>query len=299
MLQKQFLIAGSVLGALALGNQVVHADTVNQTTSTSMVQAPQVPGTSFVTSTTSSSGDFSENDDSKLPDGNKGSGSSSSSGNEGSGSSNNDSGTNTPKPTPDDDHANGSTLPNGNGSSSSDNDSSNSSSGNGGSNSSSNQGSSSPDNGGASSPSDQAGSSTNQGGTDNSNVGGTNAPSDHQTVPLTPSTPDKNAQGEINQVKPIDVTPDSTGNVVSVPTQVASVPSVARAVEAYNQALTANHKDANNDKVVAAKQQLDEAVAKALPETHATQAKSSIGILSAIVGILAMAGAFLFKHFKK
>ncbi|WP_273712391.1 serine-rich aggregation substance UasX, partial [Leuconostoc mesenteroides] len=69
------------------------------------------------------------------------------------------------------------------------------------------------------------------------------------------------------------------GNVVSVPTQVASVPSVARAVETYNQALTANDKDASNDKVVEAKQKLDDTVAKALPETHATQAKSSIGIL--------------------
>jgi ribosomal protein S20 len=115
---------------------------------------------------------------------------------------------------------------------------------------------------------------------------------------LTPTAPDKNDQGEINHVKPVEVTPDSSGNVVSVPTQVASVPSVARAVESYNQALTANDKDANNDKVVEAKQKLDDAVAKVLPETHATQAKSSIGILSAVSGILAMTGALIFKRFK-
>ena len=118
---------------------------------------------------------------------------------------------------------------------------------------------------------------------------------------MTPTAPDKNDQGEINHVKPVEVTPDSSGNVVSVPTQVASVPSVpsvARAVESYNQALTANDKDANNDKVVEAKQKLDDAVAKALPETHATQAKSSIGILSAVSGVLAMTGALIFKRFK-
>ena len=115
---------------------------------------------------------------------------------------------------------------------------------------------------------------------------------------MTPTTPDKNDNGATNHVKPVEVTPDSSGNVVSVPTQVASVPGVARAVESYNQALTANAKDANNDKVVDAKQKLDDAVAKALPETHATQAKSSIGILSAVSGVLAMTGALIFKRFK-
>ena len=185
-------------------------------------------------------------------------GSSSSSDNGSSNSSSDNSGTDTPTPTPGDDNDNGSTLPDDNGGSSS---------GNGGSSSSS-------DNGGSSSS------------------------SDNNTVPLTPTAPDKNDNGETNHVKTVEVTPDSSGNVVSVPTQVASVPSVARAVESYNQALTANDKDANNDKVVDAKQKLDDAVAKALPETHATQAKSSIGILSAVSGVLAMTGALIFKLFK-
>ena len=185
-------------------------------------------------------------------------GSSSSSDNGGSSSSDDNSGTDTPTPTPGDDNDNGSTLPD--------------------------------DNGGTSSSSDNNGSSSGNGGSSSS--------SDNNTVPLTPTTPDKNDNGETNHVKPVEVTPDSSGNVVSVPTQVASVPSVARAVESYNQALTANDKDANNDKVVDAKQKLDDAVAKALPETHATQAKSSIGILSAVSGVLAMTGALIFKHFK-
>ena len=276
-MQKQLLIAGSVLGALALGHQAVNADTV-PTTDTSTAQSvqatstvlPQVKAVALtssvdpVASTTSSSDDVSDNDDSNLPGGDTGS--SSSSDNGGSSSSDDNSGTDTPTPTPGDDDDNGSTLPD--------------------------------DNGGSHSSSDQGGSSSNNGGTDNSNAGGSSSSSYNNTVPLTPTTPDKNDNGETNHVKPVEVTPDSSGNVVSVPTQVASVPSVARTVEAYNQALTANDKDASNAKVVEAKKKLDDAVAKALPETHATQAKSSIGILSAVSGILAMTGALIFKRFK-
>lgn len=258
-----------------------------------------------VASATSSSDDFGDNDDSNLPGGDTGSSSSSDNGS--SNSSSDNSGTDTPTPTPGDDNDNGSTLPddnvgsssgNGGSSSSSDNGSSSSSTDNGGSSSDNGGSSSSSDNGGSNSSSDQGGSSSNNGGTDNSNTGGSSSSNDNNTVPLTPTRPDKNDQGEINHVKPVEVTPDSSGNVVSVPTQVASVPSVARAVEAYNQTLTANDKDANNDKVVEAKQKLDAAVAKALPETHATQAKSSIGILSAVSGVLAMTGALIFKQFK-
>ena len=300
MLQKQLLIAGSVLSALALGHQVVNADNIQQVTETStahIVQATTVLSqdkagslaTSLapVGSATSSSDDFGDNDDSHLPGGDTGSSSSSDNGSSNSSSEN--SGTDIPAPTTGDDNDNGSTLPDDNGGSSS---------GNGGSSSSSDNGGSSSDSGSSNSSSDQGGSSSNNGGTDNSNAGGSSSSSDNNTVPLTPTTPDKNDNGETNHVKPVEVTPDSSGNVVSVPTQVASVPSVARAVEAYNQALTANDKDARNAKVVEAKQNLDDAVAKALPETHATQAKSSIGILSAISGVLAMAGALIFKHFK-
>lgn len=279
-----------------------------QATSTVLPQVKAVTLTSSVdpvASATSSSDDFGDNDDSNLPGGDTGSSSSSDNGS--SNSSSDNSGTDTPTPTPGDDNDNGSTLPDDNSGSSSDNGGSSSSSDNGGSSSSSDNGgsssgnvgsSSSSDNGGSNSSSDQGGSSSNNGGTDNSNAGGSSSSSDNNTVPLTPTTPDKNDNGATNHVKPVEVTPDSSGNVVSVPTQVASVPSVARAVEPYNQALTANDKDANNDKVVDAKQKLDDAVAKALPETHATQAKSSIGILSAVSGVLAMTGALIFKRFK-
>ncbi|MBZ1503511.1 serine-rich aggregation substance UasX [Leuconostoc mesenteroides] len=263
-----------------------------QATSTVLPQVKAVALTASVdpvASATSSSGDFGDNDDSNLPGGDTGS--SSSSDNGGSSSSDDNSGTDTPTPTPGDDNDNGSTLPDDNGGSSSGNGGSSSSSDNVGSSSSS-------DNGGSNSSSDQGGSSSNNGGTDNSNAGGSSSSSDNNTVPLTPTTPDKNDNGETNHVKPVEVTPDSSGNVVSVPTQVAIVPSVARAVETYNQALTANDKDASNDKVVEAKQKLDDTVAKALPETHATQAKSSIGILSAVSGVLAMTGALMFKRFK-
>lgn len=278
-----------------------------QATSTVLPQVKAVALTSSVdpvASATSSSDDFGDNDDSNLPGGDTGSSSSSDNGS--SNSSSDNSGTDTPTPTPGDDNDNGSTLPDDNSGSSSDNGGSSSSSDNGSSSSSTDNGGSSSDNGGSSSSSDNGGSnsssdqggSSNNGGTDNSNAGGSSSSNDTNTVPLTPTTPDKNDQGEINHVKPVEVTPDSSGNVVSVPTQVASVPSVARAVEAYNQVLTANDKDASNDKVVDAKQKLDDAVAKALPETHATQAKSSIGILSAVSGVLAMTGALIFKRFK-
>ncbi|MBZ5982143.1 serine-rich aggregation substance UasX, partial [Leuconostoc gasicomitatum] len=166
---------------------------------------------------------------------------------------------------------------------------------NGGSSSSSdNSGSSSSsDNGGSSSSSDNNGSSSNGGGTDSSTAGGNGSSSDNNIVPLTPTTPDTNNQGEVNHVKPVEVTPDNSGNVVSVPTQVASVPSVARAVETYNQALTANDKDATKAPVVEAKQKLDDAVAKALPLTHATE-KSSMGgngiLALAMSGLVALGG---------
>jgi len=306
-MQKQLLIASSVLGALVLGQQVANADTVTTVADTSTAQAtstenkllPQVKVLALTPSVTStiSSDDLSENDDSNLPSSGTDSGSSSDTGGSGSSSS-----TDTPTPTPGDDNDNGSTLPGSGGSSSSGSGSSSdtggSSSSSGGSSSNTGGSNSSSDNGSSSSSSNNGSSSSNTGGTGNSNAGGSSSSNDNNTVPLTPTTPDKNDQGGINHVKPVDVTPDSTGNVVSVPTQVASVPSVARAVEAYNQALTANGKDANNDKVVEAKQKLDDAVAKVLPETHVKQTNSSIGILSAVSGVLAMAGVLIFKRFK-
>ena len=315
MLQNQLLIAGSVLGSLALGHQAVSADTVPATTDTSTAQSvqattkalPQVEAvvlsaTTDVVSdasstvddgTTVDNGGTSNNDGTTVDNG----GSSSSSDNGGSGSSSDNNGGGSSS---DNGGSGPSSDNNGSGSSSTDdgttvtNGGSSSSSDNGGSSSSSdNSGSSSSDNGGSSSSSDNNGSSSNGGGTDSSTTGGNGSPSDNNTVPLTPTTPDTNNQGEVNHVKPVEVTPDNSGNVVSVPTQVASVPSVARAVQAYNQALTANDKDATKAPVVEAKQKLDDAVAKALPLTHATE-KSSMGgngiLALAMSGLVALGG---------
>lgn len=101
-------------------------------------------------------------------------------------------------------------------------------------------------------------------------------------------------------LKPVEVTPDNSGNVVDVPTQVASVPSVARAVEAYNQALTANDKDATKAPVVEAKQKLDDAVTKALPLTHATERSSmgGNGILALAMSGLVALGGLIYKKKK-
>ena len=320
MLQKQLLIAGSVLGALALGHQAVSADTVPTTTDTSTAQSvqattkalPQVKAvvlsaTTDVVSdasstvddgTTVDNGGTSKNDGTTVDNG----GSSSSSDNDGSGSSSDNNGGDSSS---DNGGSGSSSDNNGSGSSSTDdgttvdNGGSSSSSDNGGSNSSSdNSSSSSSDNGGSSSSSDNNGSSSNGGGTDSSTTGGNGSSSDNNTVPLTPTTPDTNNQGEVNHVKPIEVTPDNSGNVVDVPTQVASVPSVARAVEAYNQALTANDKDATKAPVVEAKQKLDDAVAKALPLTHATE-KSSVGgngILALVMSGLVALGGLIYKR---
>jgi hypothetical protein len=310
MLQKQLLIAGSVLGALALGHQAVSADTVPTATDTSTAQSvqattkalPQVKAvvlsaTTDVVSdasstvddgTTVDNGGTSSNDGTTVDNGGSSSssdngGSSSSSDNGGSSSSNNGGGSSSTD--------DGTTVDNGGSSSSSDN--------GGSSSSSDNSGSSSSDNGGSSSSSDNNGLSSNGGGTDSSTTGGNGSSSDNNTVPLTPTTPDTNNQGEVNHVKPVEVTPDNSGNVVDVPTQVASVPSVARAVEAYNQALTANDKDATKATVVEAKQKLDDAVAKALPLTHATE-KSSVGgsgiLALAMSGLVALSG-LIYKRF--
>ncbi|MBZ1532247.1 serine-rich aggregation substance UasX [Leuconostoc mesenteroides] len=303
MLQKQLLIAGSVLGALALGHQAVSADTVPTATDTSTAQSvqaktkalPQVKAVVLSASTdvvsdasstvddgtTVDNGGTSTDDGTTVDNG----GSSSSSDNGGSSSSSDNGGSSSS------DNGGSSSSDNGGGSSSTDD---GTTVDNGGSNSSSdNSSSSSSDNGGSSSSSDNNGSSSNGGGTDSSTTGGNGSSSDNNTVPLTPITPDTNNQGKVNHVKPVEVTPDNSGKVVDVPTQVASVPSVARAVEAYNQALTANDKDATKAPVVEAKQKLDDAVAKALPLTHATE-KSFMGgngiLALAMSGLVALGG---------
>ncbi|QEA46250.1 hypothetical protein FGL72_03600 [Leuconostoc citreum] len=315
MLQKQLLIAGSVLGALALGHQAVSADTV-PTTDTSTAQSvqatakvlPQVKAV-VLSATTDVVSDANSNvdDGTTVGDGGTSTDDGTSVDNGGSGSSTDDGGgsSSTDNGSDVDNGGSGSSTDDGSGSSSTDdgtsvdNGGSGSSTEDGNSSSTDNGGSSSSeDNDSSSSSSDNNGSSSNGGGTDSSTTGDNGASSEDNTVPLTPTTPDTNNQGEVNHVKPVEVTPDNSGNVVDVPTQVASVPSVARAVEAYNQALTANDKDATKAPVVEAKQKLDDAVAKALPLTHATE-KSSMGgngILALAVSGLVALGGLIYKR---
>lgn len=282
MLKQSILVSGAVLGALAFGSQTVHADT-------STISGP---------TQTSGSG-FSDNDDSQLPPANTNTGNT---GNTGapSGTSGASQATDgnpasgTPVPTPSDNQTNGSTLP-----------VSQSGSATSGTNAPSSANSNFATSSDAASTSTPTGNQTPVSGTTNTTPAPNPAP---QTTNPTVNTPlpthglapdQMNDQGELNQVTPVPVQQPSQGQAPVVPVQVASVPSVARAVQDYNQALTSNGNNGNNDKVVEAKQKLDDAVAKALPETHAQQPKSNIGILSAMAGILALSGVFLFKRFKK
>ena len=291
MLKRSILLSGAVLGALAFGSQTVHADT-------STISGP---------TQTSGSG-FSDNDDSQLPPANTNTGNTGNTGTPSgtSGASQSTDGnpaSGTPVPTPSDNQTNGSTLP-----------VSQSGSATSGTNAPSSANSNSATRSDAASTSTPTGNQTPVSGTTNTTPAPNPAPQTTNPtvntplpthglapapVPLTNSTPDVNDQGELNQVTPVPVQQPSQGQAPVVPVQVASVPSVARAVQDYNQALTSNGNNGNNDKVVEAKQKLDDAVAKALPETHAQQPKSNIGILSAMAGILALSGVFLFKRFKK
>ncbi|MDG9733657.1 serine-rich aggregation substance UasX [Leuconostoc pseudomesenteroides] len=277
MLQKQLLIAGSVLGALALGHQAVNADTV-PTTDTSKAQSVQTTlptvkavvlnATDVTTSDASSTvddGTTVDNGDVPNDDGTNT--------DNGGGSAPNDDGTNTDNGGGSSSNDDGTNTDNGDGSSSND-DGTNTDNG-GSSNSSDNGGgSSSSDNGGSSSSSDNGGSSS-------SNNNGGSSSSDN---------------GSTSHVVP--VTPDNNGNVVNVPTQVASDADVSNAVKAYNQALADNGKDASNAKVKQAKENLDKAIDKALPKTHAIE-KSSMGgsgILALATSGLVALGGLIYKR---
>ncbi|MCT4413625.1 serine-rich aggregation substance UasX [Leuconostoc pseudomesenteroides] len=263
MLQKQLLIAGSVLGALAMGHQAVSADTV-PTSDTSTAQSVQATAKSsprvkavVLSATTDVVSDASSTvDDGTTVDNGGVPNDDGTNTDNGGGSASNDDGTNTDNDGGSASNDDGTNTDNG-GPSSSDNGGSSSSSDNGG-------GSSSSDNGSGSSSS-----------SDNSNNGGSNSSDNGNTPQVVPVTADKN------------------GNVVSVPTQVDSDADVSNAVKAYNQALADNGKDASNEKVVQAKKNLDNAVAKALPKTHATE-KSSMGdsgiLALAMSGLVALGG---------
>ncbi|WP_349533901.1 serine-rich aggregation substance UasX [Leuconostoc citreum] len=304
MLKQSLLISGAILGSLALGQAVVHADST--TPDTTITQAKKATLTPRISDGSHS---FSENDDSQLP-----SGSSSSDSQQSTGEANQSS-HDTPAPTPGDDHDNGSTLPpdQGNGS----NSSTTPNQGNGSSSSST------PDQGNGSSTSstsDQGNSSStsstpNQGNststTDQSNQSNSSSTSstDNQKlptqgiaptpVPLTDQTPDVNTQGQLNQVTPVAVAQSKQGEAPVVPHQVATVPSVARAVADYNKTLAQNDQDATKAPVVAAKQAVDEAVNQALPKTHADRHTSLVGGVIALATGFSLLGLLGYNRFKK
>jgi hypothetical protein len=257
-MKKQLLIASTVLGALSFGHQMASADTVNNDNSPVSSQATGDSLAQANSVTLSASDTSAAVDDGTTVDP---SGSSSSTDTPTTPSDPSSSLADTPASTPSEGSGSSSETTGG-------------------------PSSSSPDTPASTSPSTATDPSSSTGAQDNSSV-----------VPLTPATPDANDQGQAVQVKPVTVAPDNAGQVADVPEQVATVPSVARAVQAYNQALNDNDKDATKAPVVGAKKNLDNAVAKALPETSAIQT-SSIGLVGLALGALTLAGAFVFKRLK-
>lgn len=298
MIKKQILIAGTVLGALSMGQQIAHADTIGNTNGTtiSSVSSNIDDGTNVNNSSSSNSSEDSKSSSPSNTDESQANSNTNNSSEDIHTSTDTDNGSSNSK-TPDD----GTNIDNGSSSNNTDNsNSSSSNTDNSGSSSSSSSSSNTDNNGSASSSTDKnsgSSNSTNENSssssknTDDSATSSSNG--SQNTVPLTPTTPDTNDQGEVNHVQPGEVQADNTGNVVDVPTQVASVPSVARAVQDYNKALDENDKDNTKAPVVEAKKNLDEAITKALPLTGVTK-KSSFGgngiLALAMSGLVALGG---------
>ncbi|CAK1254325.1 Cell division protein DamX [Fructobacillus tropaeoli] len=117
-------------------------------------------------------------------------------------------------------------------------------------------------------------------------------------VPLTPDTPDVNEKGKITTVQSVPVQADSQGQVVAVPQQVATVPSVARAVQHYNETLEQHNRDASQAPVVQAHQELKQAIDKALPLTGKIQ-RSTMNPLAVSALVLAGVGIGLLSWRKR
>ncbi|MGR8831144.1 serine-rich aggregation substance UasX [Leuconostoc citreum] len=269
MLKQSLLVSGAILGALALGNQAVNADTVNvdDGTSTGVSKPAQQPADTGSTTLPSSSSSSTTGTDLNASQntGTSGVNDGTSVNNGGSNSSNTD------------DKGNGSSSSNtddkGNGSSSSNTDD--------------------KGNGSSSSNTDDKGNGSSSSNTDDNKL--PNNGKATEQVPLTPSTPDVNDKGQLNQVAPVQVQQPSQGQAPVVPEQVASVPSVARAVQEYNAQLTQNDNDATKAPVVEAKKKVDEAVKKALPKTGVEKKQSSVGIVALLLGGLSVVAGLIFK----
>ncbi|MGR8861874.1 serine-rich aggregation substance UasX [Leuconostoc citreum] len=300
MLKQTLLVSGAVLGALTFGSQVVHADTVdvNDGTSTGTSQPSTQPSdTGSTTLPPANTGTGSNT-------GNSGSGTSQSGVDDGttidngSSSSSTDNGSNSSST---DDKGNGSNSSNtddkGNGSNSSSTDDkgngSNSSSTDDKGNGSNSSSTDDKGNGSNSSSTDDKGNGSNSSNTDDDKLPNNGKAPD--VVPLTPTTSDVNDKGQLNQVAPVPVAQPNQGQAPVVPEQVATVPSVARAVEAYNATLSSNNSDATQAPVIEAKKKVDDAVLKALPKTGVRQKQSSVSVLGITLTALASGLAFVFK----
>lgn len=274
MVKKTLLISGAVLGALAIGSQSISADTVqvNDGTSTGTSQPSTQP---------------SDTGSATLPPANSGT-----SANTNTDSTNGSSSVNTGSTGVND----GTTVDNsGSGSSSTSN------TGSGGSATGANTGSSSTTGGGSntsstdtstssSSTSDKGGTSSTP--TDNTNVAGTSSTSTDNvdTAGTTTDTGSGSAPSKNDDTKL-----PTNGQAPVVPAQVASVPSVARAVETYNATLADNNSDGTQAPVLEAKKQVDEAVQQVLPKTGVRENKSSVSVIGVLLATLASGLAFVFK----
>ena len=109
-------------------------------------------------------------------------------------------------------------------------------------------------------------------------------------VPLTAETPDVNEQGQLNQVAPVQVASTNQFEAPVVPTHVATVPSVARAVQQYNDAVNTG----DQEKVEKAKQDVDKAVEKALPKTGVSKS-TSVSLLGAFGALSALLVGMAYK----
>ncbi|MGR8808817.1 serine-rich aggregation substance UasX [Leuconostoc citreum] len=287
MLKQTLLVSGAVLGALALGNQAVSADTVavDDGTSTGVTKPTEQPadtGSTTLPPASSSSNTGTDTNSNHNTD-TSGVNDGTTVDNGGSTSSNTDNGSS----------SSGTDDKGGSSSSSTDN------KGNG----SNSSGTDDKGSGANSSNQDKPATPTNTDDKDNGNkptstADDTKLPTNGKApeqVPLTPTTSDVNDKGQLNQVAPVQVQPSNQGQAPVVSEQVSTVPSVARAVQEYNAQLTQNDNDATKAPVVEAKKKIDEAVKKALPKTHVEKKQSIIGVLGVMLTALGSGVAFMFK----
>ncbi|WP_099044373.1 serine-rich aggregation substance UasX [Leuconostoc citreum] len=284
MLKQTLLVSGAVLGALTFGSQAVSADTVDvndgtntgtsqpstQPSDTGSTTLPPAQSSSNSDTNSGTGGSSSHTDNSSVDDGTHvDNGGSSSSGSNDKGNGSNSSSTDDK----DNSSNSSSTDDKGNGSNSSNTDD--------------------KGNGSNSSSTDDKGNGSNSSNTDENRLPNNGKAPD--VVPLTPTTPDVNDKGQLNQVALVPVAQPKQGQAQVVPEQVATVPSVARAVEAYNATLSSNNSDATQAPVIEAKKKVDDAVLKALPKTGVRQKQSSVSVLGIALTALASGLAFVFK----